>query len=106
MTPPPIPTRATGPPSPVSAALPPVPRFVTPYLVLSVTVVLTVAAAGFVGVSAHAKDLLRFNASIQRARDAITNRLDTQTALLRGGGGLFAAHPSVGAAMFHKFVER
>ena len=77
-----------------------------PYFVLVVSVFLSVAAAGYVAMAARQRDRIRFQNAVQDVRDSIEGRIDTYTALLRAGTGLFAESGTVTRRGFHEFVER
>jgi PAS domain S-box-containing protein len=77
-----------------------------PYFVLVVSVFLSVGAAGYVAMAARQRDRMRFQNAVQDIRDSIAGRVDTYTALLRAGTGLFAESDTVTRRGFHAFVER
>ena len=77
-----------------------------PYIVLGGTLLLTVISSGYAAISARARDQLRFENVVQRTQDEIQNRLETYTALLRAGSGLFAANGQVSRSQFQAYVNR
>lgn len=77
-----------------------------PYLVLVVTLLLTIGATHYVATTTDARDRLRFENAVQRTQDNIQNRLETYMALLRAGSGFFAGSDQVSRDEFRTFVER
>ncbi|MDE3155797.1 MAG: CHASE domain-containing protein [Acidobacteriota bacterium] len=77
-----------------------------PYFVLVLSVVLSVAAAGYVAMAARQRDRIRFQNAVQDVRDSIQGRIETYTALLRAGTGLFAESGTVSRLGFQAFVSR
>ena len=83
-------------------------RPIVPYLVLFLSLILTAISAFYVERTASARDNLRFENSVERARFSIESRIETYLDLLRGGTGLFAATDGgdVSRAAFHAYVEK
>jgi signal transduction histidine kinase len=82
-------------------------RLLIPFLVLAVSLVITVAMAAYVSLTAAAKDRARFENITQRAQAAIQTRLETYVNLLRGVAGLYAAmERKVTLQHFQAYVER
>ena len=77
-----------------------------PYIVLGGTLLLTVFSSDYAAISARARDQLQFENAVQRTQDEIKNRLETYTALLRSGSGLFAATGQVTRSQFQAYVNR
>lgn len=78
-----------------------------PYFVLLLSAVLTALAGYYVERSARARDQLRFEAAVERARLNINDRIETYIDLLRGGAGLIAATDnSVSPEAFRLYTER
>ena len=77
-----------------------------PYLVLVVTLLLTIGATYYVATTTDARDRLRFENAVQRTQDNIQNRLQTYIVLLRAGSGFFAGSDQVSREEFRTFVER
>lgn len=77
-----------------------------PYFVLVVTLLLTVFTSYYVAIATIAQDKLQFENTAQRTQYDIQNRLETYTALLRAGSGLFAANEQISRDDFHTFVDR
>lgn len=78
----------------------------TPYFVLVVTLLLTIFATYYSAIATIAKDRLQFENTVQRTQYDIQNRLETYTALLRAGSGLFAANEQISRDDFRAFVDR
>ena len=64
----------------------PRPRLLIPYLVLAVSLLLTVAVAAYVATSPPAKDRARFDNAVERTQTAIRQRIETYVNLLPGRG--------------------
>jgi CHASE1-domain containing sensor protein/nitrogen-specific signal transduction histidine kinase len=80
-------------------------RPVAPYFVLILSLIITLLATYYVRNEAHARDKLRFENDVERARLAIERRIETYLALLRGGAGLFVANGNqVSKKMFQDYV--
>ena len=79
---------------------------IVPYLVLILSLILTILSALYVERTAFARDKLRFENSVERARFSIENRIETYLDLLRSGTGLFAANDNVSRNAFHAFVQK
>ncbi|MGH9902159.1 MAG: CHASE domain-containing protein, partial [Pyrinomonadaceae bacterium] len=78
-----------------------------PYLVLAITLLLTLAATYFAREAADARDRQRFENAARRTQDSVRSRVDTYVALLRAGAALFASNrEQVGREQFRAFVER
>ena len=77
-----------------------------PFLVLAGVVAAAATVAYSVRASSAANDRLRFDNAVQRTADAVTERIQTHTGVLRAGAGLFAADREVSREEFRRFVER
>jgi signal transduction histidine kinase/CheY-like chemotaxis protein len=77
-----------------------------PYFVLLVALALTALAAYYVRRTAHTADRMRFENAVQRTQTEVERRLETYSALLRSGAGLFAASTEVTRADFKAFTDR
>jgi len=77
-----------------------------PYIILTVSLLLTAAAAHYVHAILHARDSLRFQNAVYHVEEGIRDRMELYVAALRGGAGLFAAAGDVTSAQFHTYVER
>lgn len=78
-----------------------------PYFVLLLSLILTTLSAFYVEKTAFARDKLRFENSIERARISIESRIETYLDLLRGGTGLFSAtNGNVSREAFRLYVEK
>ncbi|ACG78704.1 sensor histidine kinase [Phenylobacterium zucineum HLK1] len=79
-----------------------------PVLVLVIGLIASLAAGLQVQRVAEAKDRERFNNAVAQAHAAVAARLQTYTAALRGGTGLFAARPggAVTREEFRAYAER
>jgi PAS domain S-box-containing protein len=80
-------------------------RRLTPYLVLGAGLLFTFVVSYRLAEVAEAEDHARFRALVQEVHASIESRLETYTALLRAGTGLFAASESVGGNEFGSFVK-
>jgi signal transduction histidine kinase len=81
-----------------------VPQSRTPFVVLAVSLLLTLAATGFVMVTGAARDQARFENAMQSTQDRINGRLDTYVAMLAGARGLFAASDTVTRRDFATYI--
>ena len=77
-----------------------------PWLILAVSVALTIGAATFVWRLRDTVMQVRFENAIEAATDRITGRLEIYAMILRGGAGLFASNAPVTAQEFHRFAQR
>jgi PAS domain S-box-containing protein len=77
-----------------------------PYVVLGVSLALTLATAYYVGTTAQTEDGLRFAGLVARSQASIGARIETYVTLLRAAAGLFAASDSMSRDGFHAFVAR
>jgi PAS domain S-box-containing protein len=80
-------------------------RRLTPYLVLAAGLLFTFIVSYRLAKVAEAEDRVRFQALVQDVHASIQGRLETYTALLRAGTGLFAANESVEENEFRNFVK-
>ena len=80
-------------------------RRLTPYLVLAAGLLFTFIVSYRLAKVAEAEDRARFQALVQEVHASIQSRLETYTALLRAGTGLFAANDSVEENEFRNFVK-
>src|SRR3954467_8825024 len=76
-----------------------------PYLVLTVALAATAAAALFVERTAQAKDQIRFDNSVRQIKETVSNRLDTNIDLLLGTRGLFNINNIVTNQAFEQYVN-
>lgn len=77
-----------------------------PTVVFLVGLALTTLLGYFAWQGNHARDLGRFENSVQRSDRAIQTRLDIYIGLLRAGAGFFAASTFVDPKEFRAFAER
>ncbi len=77
-----------------------------PYIVLVISLFITILATLFVMRSAEERDRLRFQSAVEQTQNTINNRVETYIALLRGGSGLLAARSDITDEEFRLFVER
>jgi signal transduction histidine kinase len=77
-----------------------------PWVVLAVSLLLTLAGTLAVDAAARGRDRLRFENAVQAAGDRVTGRLEVYLATLRGGAALFAASDSVTEEEFRAYTER
>ncbi|MEP6911548.1 MAG: CHASE domain-containing protein [bacterium] len=80
-------------------------RQLTPYLVLAASLLFTFIVSYRLAKVAEAEDRARFQASVQDIHASIESRLESYTALLRAGAGLFSANDSVKESGFRTFVK-
>src|SRR6266446_4660439 len=78
----------------------------TPYLVLVVSVLLTLSAATYSSKYGAEQDQLKFKQVVEAQGAKISEALDDRIALLRGVEGLFAARSSVTSEEFHMYAAR
>ncbi|MGH9966273.1 MAG: CHASE domain-containing protein [Pyrinomonadaceae bacterium] len=76
-----------------------------PFLVLIAGLLFTFAVSYHLFRVAEAEDQARFRALVQEVHASIASRLETYTALLRAGTGLFAASETVEAREFRSFTR-
>ena len=77
----------------------------TPWLVLALSILLTVAVTLYASATAERQDRLRFQNLIQRNQGVLQNRMETYVALLRGATGLFSASEDVSREEFRSFIS-
>ena len=87
------------------SALPPR-RFLFPYFVLIVGLLITAFFSYYVWRTAEAKDSERFKTSTQELTTYVRGRPRLYIEVLRAATGLFAVSPSINPGQFQKFVER
>jgi len=80
-------------------------RRITPYLVLAAGLLFTFIVSYRLAKVAEAEDRARFEGLVQDVHARIDSRLETYTALLRAGAGLFSASDSVTESEFRAFVQ-
>ena len=76
-----------------------------PYLVLAVSLLLTVVIAYNFDQSAKNKDKIRFNNEINNLRSAIENKVNLYIALLKGGRGFIESNQYITRQNFAEYVE-
>lgn len=77
-----------------------------PWVILGVTFLLTLIAAGSVAENTRSRHLERFDNAVESTRSRIASRLDTYVTVMKSGVGLFAAsHADVTRRDFQRFVE-
>jgi CHASE1-domain containing sensor protein len=77
----------------------------TPFLVLAAGILFTFVVSYHLSGVAEAEDRSRFLGLVQETHASIESRLETYTALLRAGTGLFAASETVEPREFRSFVR-
>ncbi|HEY0592286.1 MAG TPA: CHASE domain-containing protein [Thermoanaerobaculia bacterium] len=77
-----------------------------PWVVLGISLVLTLASTLYVLETTRAKDESRFVNAVESAQETIAGRLETYVNILRAGAALFAADRDVTRPEFAAFVER
>src|SRR6267142_4506404 len=80
-------------------------RHLTPYLVLAASLLFTFIVSYRLAKVAEAEDRARFQTLVQDVNASIESRLESYTALLRAGAGLFSANDSVKESEFRSFVK-
>jgi PAS domain S-box-containing protein len=92
--------------SPRQKGQPRIRRSLLPYLILLLGLAFTFIVSYYFSKLAEAQDESRFGKSVQEIDDRIDKSVQTATALLRAGTGLFAASESVEPQEFADFIER
>jgi signal transduction histidine kinase/CHASE1-domain containing sensor protein len=77
-----------------------------PYIVLILSLLLTVFFTLFISKQTEEQNHLRFDRTTQRITDSIESRLSTYVTLLRSGSGLFAASERITDEEFKAYVDR
>jgi PAS domain S-box-containing protein len=80
-------------------------RKLTPYLVLTAALLFTFIVSYRLEKVGEAEDRARFQVLVQNVHASIESRLESYTAVLRAGSGLFSAHDSVKESEFSSFVK-
>jgi CHASE1-domain containing sensor protein len=80
-------------------------RPLTPYLVLAAGLLFTFIVSYRLARVAEAEDRARFQALAQDVQASIATRLESYTAVLRAGAGLYSANDSVKESEFRTFVK-
>jgi signal transduction histidine kinase len=78
----------------------------TPFVVLSISLLLTSLVAYVLEATTKAREQSRFLSVVQSAEDRIRTRLETYIALLRGTSALYAVNETVSPEGFRAYVER
>ena len=81
-------------------------RAIMPYLILLLGFCFTLLVYYYFSKLTHEQDRLNFERTAQEIQDQIRLRIETSTALLRAGTGLFAASDAVNAREFDRFVQQ
>jgi signal transduction histidine kinase/CHASE1-domain containing sensor protein/CheY-like chemotaxis protein len=81
-------------------------RVFLPYLILLLGFCFTLLAYHYFSKLTYEQDQTRFERSIQEIQDQVRLRVETSTALLRAGTGLFAASDAVDDGEFGRFVQQ
>ncbi|MGC2235668.1 MAG: CHASE domain-containing protein [Pyrinomonadaceae bacterium] len=76
-----------------------------PYLILSISILLTLGVTLLFYKNAVSKDNIRFNNSVNRIHSDIENRLNLYIALLKGGRGFVESTESLNREKFANYVE-
>lgn len=76
-----------------------------PYLVLAVSLILSLAVAYSFHQSAKNKDKIRFAAETNRLQSAIENKINLYVALLKGGRGFIEASRTINRQNFSEYVR-
>src|SRR5688572_9932938 len=80
-------------------------RRLVPYLVLAAGILFTVVVSVRLAQVAEAEDRARYQTLVQDVHARIESRLESYTALLRAGAGLFSSSDSVKESEFRNFVK-
>ena len=80
-------------------------RSVTPFIVLAAGLLFTFIVSRHLADVAEAEDQANFSSMVRQIHSSIESRIETQTALLRAGTGLFAASETVKPEEFKHFVD-
>lgn len=81
-------------------------RAIMPYLILLLGFCFTLLVYHYFSKLTHEQDQLNFERTVQEIQDQIRLRIETSTALLRAGTGLFAASDAVNHGEFERFVQQ
>ncbi len=81
-------------------------RSLVPYLILLLSLSITLLFSRYVHRSVQARDQARFNTSVLDFSNFVRGRSRLYVEVLRGATGLFAASPTIDHQTFRKFVER
>jgi signal transduction histidine kinase len=76
-----------------------------PFLVLAVSILLTVGITYNFYQSAKNKDLIRFNSEVNRIHLAIENKINLYVALLKGGRGFVESNQEINRVNFSEYVK-
>jgi len=76
-----------------------------PFLVLAVSILLTIGVTYNFYQSARNKDLIRFNNEVNRLQSTIENKINLYVALLEGGRGVIESNNVITRENFAKYVE-
>ncbi len=77
-----------------------------PYIILIITLALTIISTIYVYGATYNEDNLRFINAVQDTENSIYSRLTSYITLLRGAAGLYAANPDMTPQQFNAFVNR
>lgn len=77
-----------------------------PYIVLAVTLTLTLVSTYYVSIETYNEDHLRFLNAVQDTSTTIETRMQVYIALLRGTAGLFTADPNLSQQQFQSYIGR
>jgi signal transduction histidine kinase len=76
-----------------------------PYLVLAISIILSLGVTLLIYKHAVSRDSIRFNNSVSRAQSAIENRLNLYIALLKSGRGFIESTENLNREKFANFVK-
>jgi len=77
-----------------------------PYAVLLVALLISGAAAAYVGWATRAKDQVRFTEQVNHAHATVRRRIDLYVSMLRASAGLFAVNGDVDRAAFAEYTRQ
>lgn len=77
-----------------------------PYVILIISLLITILSTLYVLKNTEQLDRLRFESAVQDTQSNINNRIETYIALLRGASGVITAYPDITQEEFRSFVDR
>lgn len=84
----------------------PIQRPWIPYIILVITLTLTVISTYYVGRATYIEDQLRFLNAVQDTKNSIEDKLNIYIAVLRGIAGLYAVEQDMTQHQFETYVNR
>lgn len=77
-----------------------------PYIILALTLTLTILSTYYVSRATGIEDRLRFLSAVQDTTNNITDRMNIYITLLRGTAGLYASNSDISQQQFNNYVDR